>query len=34
MNQEIIIAEHKDKKDFMLLNTNLEKQFFYKARVK
>ncbi|CAD8157837.1 unnamed protein product [Paramecium octaurelia] len=34
MNPEIIIAEHKDKKDFILLNTNLEKQFFYKARVK
>ncbi|CAD8125252.1 unnamed protein product [Paramecium sonneborni] len=34
MNQEIIIAEHKVKKDFILLNTNLEKQFFYKARVK
>ncbi|CAD8188501.1 unnamed protein product [Paramecium pentaurelia] len=34
MNQEIIIAEHKVKKDFIILNTNLEKQFFYKARVK
>ncbi|CAD8083195.1 unnamed protein product [Paramecium primaurelia] len=34
INPEIIIAEHKDKKDFILLNTNLDKQFFYKARVK
>jgi len=34
MNPEIIIAEHKEKKDFILLNINLENQFFYKARVK
>ncbi|CAK82780.1 unnamed protein product (macronuclear) [Paramecium tetraurelia] len=32
MNPEIIVAEHKDKKDFILLNNNLEKQFFYKAQ--